>query len=323
MVLVILGHAQIPYLSPFDNSTSVLAMFLYSFHIPLFMFLSGLCFSDRDIDFSKFFVKKFKSLVIPYIFFSIVSVAAQCFIDFAVNRSFTIYSFLNSAKDFAVQIRTHAIWFLACLFLLELLFYFVRKFSNNNTYIIIAFATVFFVCGIVYRKFVGVDLPWNIDLVPMLMPFFAAGYCAKKLINSKLVRKDALFFVLAVLINQGVNIINLKFFSPHHVDVFGNAYGNYLLFLVSAFSGIYATVLFCKYFDGKMKVFEYIGKNSLIFLGLHRFVFFAASTIFRRFNLSDPAVIACWLLTVIITLVVLTLVNEIIIRTPFKFVLGK
>lgn len=72
MVLVMLGHAPIPYVSPFCDEISIQNVFLYSFHIPLFMFLSGLCFSDKNIKFSEFLKKKFKSLIVPYIFFAIV-----------------------------------------------------------------------------------------------------------------------------------------------------------------------------------------------------------------------------------------------------------
>lgn len=54
MVLVMLGHMQIPYSSPFNNEVYIQNVFLYSFHVPLFMFLSGLCFSNKDIKFSEF-----------------------------------------------------------------------------------------------------------------------------------------------------------------------------------------------------------------------------------------------------------------------------
>lgn len=323
MVLVMLGHAQIPYVSPFCDEISIQDVFLYSFHIPLFMFLSGLCFSDKDIKFSEFFKKKFKSLIVPYIFFAIVSVAAQCVIDFVTNHSLSIHTLLNEVKAVTIQIRAHTIWFLACLVFLELAFYFIKKICNNHHFKIAIFTLIFLICGIVYRKFVAINLPWNIDLVPMLMPFFAAGYCVKSVINSPLTKKHSLLFVLAVIINQGVNLINLKFFSPHFIDVYSNAYGNYILFFISAFSGIYAMVLFCKYFDGKMKIFQYIGRNSLIFLGLHRFVFFIARMLLDKLNLSDIVTTVGWLFAIVITLAVLSLLNEIIIRTPFKFVLGK
>lgn len=96
MVLVMLGHMQIPYSSPFNNEVYIQNVFLYSFHVPLFMFLSGLCFSDKDIKFSEFLKKKFKSLIVPYIFFAVVSVAAQCVIDLVTNHSLSIHTFVNA-----------------------------------------------------------------------------------------------------------------------------------------------------------------------------------------------------------------------------------
>lgn len=54
MVLVMLGHAPISYVSPFCDEISIHNVFLYSFHIPLFMFLSGLCFPIRILNFRNF-----------------------------------------------------------------------------------------------------------------------------------------------------------------------------------------------------------------------------------------------------------------------------
>lgn len=59
ILLVILGHIQIPYM---------LKTVIYSFHMPLFFFVSG-CFF-RPISLREFFAKKTRQLLIPWAFFA-------------------------------------------------------------------------------------------------------------------------------------------------------------------------------------------------------------------------------------------------------------
>ena len=59
ILLVILGHIQIPYM---------LKTVIYSFHMPLFFFVSG-CFF-RPISLREFLNKKTRQLLIPWAFFA-------------------------------------------------------------------------------------------------------------------------------------------------------------------------------------------------------------------------------------------------------------
>ena len=61
IILVILGHIGI----------GKVGKFIYSFHIPLFFFLSGFCFSGNNIDIKFFFKKRLKKLIILYVFLGI------------------------------------------------------------------------------------------------------------------------------------------------------------------------------------------------------------------------------------------------------------
>lgn len=57
--LVILGHHQ-----------TIFTQYIYSFHMPLFFFLSGI-FHKNYNSYRNFFEKKIKLLIIPYFFFAI------------------------------------------------------------------------------------------------------------------------------------------------------------------------------------------------------------------------------------------------------------
>ena len=56
LLCVILGHLGVPYLSTL----------VYTFHMPLFFFLSGIVFSGSKYSPAEFLKRKLKSLVLPY-----------------------------------------------------------------------------------------------------------------------------------------------------------------------------------------------------------------------------------------------------------------
>lgn len=65
ILLVILGHCQ---LGRIGRAHSL----IYSFHMPLFFFISGVCFSNK-YTFSTLAVKRFRQIILPTIYFSIIS----------------------------------------------------------------------------------------------------------------------------------------------------------------------------------------------------------------------------------------------------------
>ena len=69
IILVVLGHI-------YDISNPI-KIWLYSFHMPLFFIISGLLIRYTNInerDMNGIIVSKFKSLIIPYIFFELVAI---------------------------------------------------------------------------------------------------------------------------------------------------------------------------------------------------------------------------------------------------------
>ena len=56
LLLVIFEHLSIPYVTAW----------IYTFHMPLFFFLSGVVFSGEKYTFQEYLKKRVKALVIPY-----------------------------------------------------------------------------------------------------------------------------------------------------------------------------------------------------------------------------------------------------------------
>ena len=129
IIFVVLGHAGV---------SSYVWSFIYSFHMPLFFFISGY-FCNTNIDFKTFLKKKIKGLYFPffkyYVLFIIASPILHRFL-LTKNNYTSIDSFL-SALFLSFRFRVGAIdllgqfWFLPVLFFVTLLVYSCVKIFNQ------------------------------------------------------------------------------------------------------------------------------------------------------------------------------------------------
>lgn len=122
ILLVILGHIQIPYM---------LKTVIYSFHMPLF-FCVRLFLSSNQ--FERVFCKKTRQLLIPWAFFAFL-LFAYLFVlklnethNWAKAISLPVTSmfdgFLGDENSF---ILFHVIWFLICLFEVSFVYLLIHK----------------------------------------------------------------------------------------------------------------------------------------------------------------------------------------------------
>ena len=104
-ILVLLGHL-VPY-------NSMIKIYIYSFHVPLFFFISGYVFKyEKKIDY--FFYKKVNRLLIPYIKYSILSFFASYFVEDVVasKREILYHIFFVGGTNYF----NTSLWFLVILF---------------------------------------------------------------------------------------------------------------------------------------------------------------------------------------------------------------
>ena len=117
LLLVVIGHLPIP----------LVPVWIYTFHMPLFFFLSGVVFSGKKYTFIEFLKKKVKSLVIPYFSLGLVIYFFYVIVNGIVGKENGLY---GSNSEMFVQLlkQEHfwTIWFLACLFLVEIIYYWIN-----------------------------------------------------------------------------------------------------------------------------------------------------------------------------------------------------
>jgi fucose 4-O-acetylase-like acetyltransferase len=149
---------------------------IYTFHMPLFFFLSGYVFNNNP-SFKELINRKAKTLVFPYFTLGIPMVVFPIFINL-YKGLFSVGTTIELLKSFIFQKRLWTLWYIACLFFLNVFFYIITKFVKNNV-LRGAIVTMLACIGLLYYKVGGLPLPWNIDVCFTALPFFFIGYLLK------------------------------------------------------------------------------------------------------------------------------------------------
>jgi len=80
MYLVIWGHC-IQHLGPLDRFDDITYVFIYSFHMPLFMFVAGyFSTSSLKMEFLPLLIKKLKEIIIPCLSWGLIVVVVSLII---------------------------------------------------------------------------------------------------------------------------------------------------------------------------------------------------------------------------------------------------
>ena len=179
ITLVVLGHIIQNFDSSYDQNH--LFRYIYSFHMPLFMAISGFCCSVND-KIKDIVTKRFFQLIIPFFAWALIS------------------QYLGGPSIIKVLISPiNGLWFLYALFFINVLFVGSYKLSvrNNLNFLWISAIGVFllFVTGLIFREKFGLgDIAWH-------YPFYWGGYYLKKhqyLLNKKVLTVSSLLLWLVM-----------------------------------------------------------------------------------------------------------------------------
>lgn len=251
ILLVVLGHSgeNIPYLTKW----------IYSFHMPLFIFISGylLDYTSKNgienINYIIFIKKKIKRLLIPYVVISSLAYIPKYLLGkFALrpldlNIKSYIHGFLYPWDNPIIFF-----WFLPTLFFIMLITIFLIKSLKNNINLILMISLF---VSLFSKKFIDVSF-LNINGILNYLFFFILGivYNRKEIMIDKKIesRISFLFFSIVLLINC---ILDYKVSSQS-------------LYILIAISGIIFSILLGKiYLKRDYKFLNHLfGKSFSIYL---------------------------------------------------------
>ena len=274
ILLVVLGHNDFEVISLFVHQV------IYSFHIPLFFFLSGY-FINTSNSFFDFFKKRFNSLLKPY-FFTIFLIYFTSVSFEKMGFSMAITRIVKSLYGTGHYIDWVQLWFLPELFVVSLYaFLFITLVSRlQNRWIrwgillaTLAFSLPFlnafypFPISIFGKEYELYGLPFGLDLVFLSGFFFILGNEVRQITSEKT------FDNLFILIGTGIALIVLNFLFPYEIDFNIRQYESFLVNTTEAILGILFILALSRQIELRStrlaSVFKYLGNISLIILLFH------------------------------------------------------
>lgn len=255
ILLVVVGHCI--------NSSSLLGRWIWSFHMPLFFVISGLCFdSSKNPLFVPFFLKKSRTLLLPLVIFSILMVAIKSVI---FPGEFNFATLKMNFPDAAY-------WFIFVLFLSEILFFSIDKITNNQYLKFI----LLFLCLIIGKllNIYHIYFPYNLCSIFACTFFYGIGNIFRATIHSILnninTNGKSIIVSIILLLIPAVSVYYLN----NTIDLRSNTIPFPILYhVLIAFIGITGIFLLSKVLsriDSLIKTITlYLGRNTLIILLLH------------------------------------------------------
>ena len=279
---VVLGHT--PGLEePTSYLERSLSKYIFSFHMPMFFFLSGYLISEGSMSesFFTFAGKYFKRLIIPYLFFGVLSYLFWFFVLRHYGRNQTnpvtwmrplvgiFYG--NGVNDW---LRPNPVlWFLPCLFLTHLLFYWLRKIRQKELPLACLLG-VMSIIGFLDITLSPFRLPWSLDIAFTAVVFYGVGFLLR---GHRYMPKSSSGMGLFCLLAFAIQIVSIS--KNCSVNMNWGIYGNYYLFYIGAFSGIFFWFQISQVFP-PISLVRKIGKNTMTIYALHILVFAVLKGIF-------------------------------------------
>ncbi|MBO4601355.1 MAG: acyltransferase [Bacilli bacterium] len=294
-MLVIFGHTGISlgtfeWLFHFDT-----------FHMPLFVFISGYFFKTHDICLSNmgaFLKKKIKKLIIPFFVFNLLYGLLAVILYYKFN--FVWCNGNNFWHYLIVQPFTYGTdffgfnspaWFVLMLFWVELFVYILYLIFNKlkSKHIIISMLTL---VGAFLAIYISKNYEKTATIVFATRTLYMMFWVSLGIIYKKYLEKhdnlpSLLYFAIIFLIQFAILIIN----NGHEMNAFiynGTFTQNSLITIILAINGIALYLRLSKILCdslGKRKLVIYIQKNSFSVMMHQMFGFFLLNLIF--FKLSN------------------------------------
>ncbi|HIR75102.1 TPA: acyltransferase family protein [Candidatus Ventrenecus avicola] len=240
----------------FLKEEHILRIMLYSFHVPIFFLISGILFKQNS------FTKLFKRIIIPYIFYYLVSSILVIILDNKpVSILLDIFYF-----DGKLDLWNSVLWFLPCYYIvMNLMSILLRLFKDKIwvTLIVSIIISIFFFYNDTLRYF-------GLNKCILLYNYCCLGYLLKNVFtkvslhkNNKTAIISFILFILTLIVYGTIN-------QGNPISINGNDINNIIVYILfsAAECILFLLALSCTKENRLIKI---ISNNTLFIMCTHLF----------------------------------------------------
>lgn len=220
IMLVVIGHCI--------NGKNIPGAFIYAFHMPLFFFISGVCFNlERHKEFLPFLYKRVRQLLVPAVVFSLVLTALSVPLMSGAGYKW---------ENLMWQGFPGAIWFLGVLFLTELLYWVMYKVVRGKK-MLLGIGTVLSLVLTLVTSAHGLCNPYQIFATFGALFFYATGHLLRPFVLNGSQRFSVKSLIPLTCVLFAVECV-ATVVTGHHIGFSSNDIA--ATDLIASFTGLFA-----------------------------------------------------------------------------------
>ncbi|RHF91387.1 acyltransferase family protein [Phocaeicola plebeius] len=294
IIMVVVGHTQLP---------TFMSNFIWSFHMPLFYIISGIILSQKKYtSFKLFLTRKIRTLIIPYIIFSIIIFEGYKLLSLPINN--------HPIQEVISGWYGIALWFLPNLFLTELIFFYIMKLNKK---LVISILCILAILGYIIGP--GV-VPYKLTTLCPSICFLGIGYISSTLYLQIIKNNSLIKIFIFTIITFFISVINIP-----RLDLAWNQIGNPILGYIGGICGTLLVLTFSKNIitlnKTIKKILLYIGSNTLIILAFHQLILASLKELSVHYIILQHSLVR-FICCIIILYFIIYICNN-----YFYFILGK
>lgn len=290
---------------PFTESLNYITEFIYSFHMPLFIFLSEAIYCEgigqgKYKDVLAFVKNKCKRLLVPYFMVGIFYVAPVMIMLNLTEWSFGQYIY----QGLILGLNSRHLWFLWTLFFCFLIVRIMKKILDKGFAVQILVVVLSFVLAVFSNSFTNIFAIRNITYY---LFYFLLGYLfhsRKEQIRKRMERKIYLSIPCVIIIIYKILYVDSTIWN--------------IIVAIAGILGCYVIGVNIKQSCYNRKLYKMIQKNSFGIYLIHPMIIYA---LFYFFKIVNPYLFCAVVL--VVTFIVSYLATEILRAMKLKWVLGE
>lgn len=259
IILMIIGHTL---------ELGLTRKIIFSFHMPLFIIISGMFFKKRKI--KEELTHLNKKLIIPYVITIIITYMLRYIIHnqeihFLPIIQQIFFGYSNKKTFFTHIDDVWVLWFIPFLIFCKILYYGIDKITKTNDLLKGIICFCFSSMGIYLSK-INIFLPWSIDIALSSMLFYYIGYLLNKYhLIGKVISNQLIYIFIVITYTSLLKLGNIELAIrkyPYGMICYITAFcGTIIIFSISQMIEILSKKL--------TKILSWYGQNSMYILCVH------------------------------------------------------